>query len=59
MALTKKTKHLQSKKLINFNDLFECLTEVTEVDYVLGLTEDCNELVKISVANLATQIEAE
>jgi len=58
MAL-KVTKHLQSKKLINLKDLFKCITEVDEVEYVLGISSDCDEVVKISIANLAAQITAE
>lgn len=58
MALTKKPRHLQSKYLVNFEELLKCIREVDSVEYVLAVSEDCNELVKISVANLAAQIDS-
>lgn len=53
----KKVKHLQTKKFINVDDLFSCVRTVDNVDYVLGVLDDCKEVVKISVADLAAQIE--
>lgn len=53
----KTQKHSQSRKLIVLEDLFKCVKEVDEVDYVLAISGDCNEIVKISVANLSAQIE--
>jgi hypothetical protein len=58
MADIKKTKHLQSKYLVNLGDLLKCAEEVDTVDFVLAIDPDCPKVVKISIANLAAQIEA-
>lgn len=58
MANIKKTKHLQSKYLVDLGDLLTCVDEVETVEFVLAIDPDCKKVVKISVANLAAQIEA-
>ena len=58
MALKKAPKHLQSKMMLNLKDLFQCVEEVEDLEFILGLN-DCGEVVKISIENLADLIAAQ
>lgn len=53
----KPSKHNQTKNIIVLKDLFKCVPEVENLDYVLGIG-DCGEVVKISIENLAELITA-
>ena len=51
----KTPKHLQTKRFVVLKDLFSCIKEVETVEFVLGL-DDCGDVVKINIDNLAAQI---